>query len=52
MGFGGLIAVTGGVMFLVLVLRSVLRGRLEEQNALTRRNTKGKTKEHEGRSRM
>jgi hypothetical protein len=27
MGFGGLIAVIGGVMFLVLVLRSVLRGR-------------------------
>jgi len=27
MGIGGLIAVTGGVLFLVLVLRSVLRGR-------------------------
>jgi hypothetical protein len=27
MGFGGLIAVIGGVMFLAIVLRSVLRGR-------------------------
>jgi len=32
MGFGGLIAVIGGVIFLVLVLKSVLRGRLEEGN--------------------
>ncbi|HWQ37978.1 MAG TPA: cytochrome C oxidase subunit I [Burkholderiales bacterium] len=32
MGFGGLIAVIGGVMFIVIVLKSVLRGRQQAVN--------------------